>query len=662
LALLAAWRFIKVLKLPPSPHCQITPLWHLEAMKSFVTGCLLFASLLLAQAQQDPDSKYIGIYELIEQGQKLMTTGQPKEAAARLTEAQTQLLQFQKIYPDWNPGIVNFRLHKLSTQLADLPAPPPASQAATQPLPDQTVVLKPAVIPAPVPPVEPVPATKEPSEVDRLNDQLQFAQSENAALQAKLKEALSARPALMDTNELAKMQEQIRWLMKENDLLKSSQLTAQTQSAADTNSLKQAKKELAETTKKYQAEQDRAAKLAADNEQIQQTIAQRGAELLQARKNLDDYVKKYSTEQNRASQLTHENEELRVQIGATTVDTNALAALRDQNTRLQAQLAALQTAATNAPNARLADDLKQARAQIIQLQAAAAESAKAQAELQQQLRAISEERDGLLRKLDDANRKLAKRKAASADEEIAALHRELDTLRARLAISEAKAEPFTDEELALLAQPAPSGAPKTSQKSVHEMPAGTKELVASAQNHFAHHEYQQAETDYQQILIRDQTNIIALGNLATIELQQNKYDDAEKHLQAALKQSPKDAYTLSTLGYLKYRQEKYDEALNFLSQAAAQDGSNPEILNYLGVTYSHTGRRNQAESALRKAIAQAPNYAPAHNNLAVIYLTADPASPRLARLHYQKALAAGQPRNPDFEKALADKGVPVDNP
>ena len=60
----------------------------------------------------------------------------------------------------------------------------------------------------------------------------------------------------------------------------------------------------------------------------------------------------------------------------------------------------------------------------------------------------------------------------------------------------------------------------------------------------------------------------------------------------------------------------------------------------------------QAETALRKAIQLDPNYAAAHNNLAVIYLSQQPPLVELARWHYQKALDAGQPRNPDLEKAL----------
>jgi Flp pilus assembly protein TadD len=150
-----------------------------------------------------------------------------------------------------------------------------------------------------------------------------------------------------------------------------------------------------------------------------------------------------------------------------------------------------------------------------------------------------------------------------------------------------------------------------------------------------------------------------LANLATIELQEDKLAAAEQHITTALAQSPNDAYNLATLGYLKLRQEKYDEALNVLSRAAERDPKNPEIQNYLGVTLSHQGQRMQAEAALRKAIQINPLYAPAHNNLAVIYLTQKPPSPLLARWHYQKAVADGQPRNPDFEKLLADQGAPV---
>jgi Flp pilus assembly protein TadD len=187
-------------------------------------------------------------------------------------------------------------------------------------------------------------------------------------------------------------------------------------------------------------------------------------------------------------------------------------------------------------------------------------------------------------------------------------------------------------------------------------------LVASAQRHFSNHEFDAAEADYAKILEHDQNNGLALANLATIELQENKLAQAEKHITAAVAQSPNDIYNLSTLGYLRFLQEKYDDALDVLSRAAKLDPNNPDVQNYLGVTLSHKGLRKQAEAALRKAIEINPNFAAAHNNLAVVYLNQTPPSPYLARWHYQKAIAAGQPRNPDFEKLLADQGTPVEAP
>jgi tetratricopeptide (TPR) repeat protein len=275
---------------------------------------------------------------------------------------------------------------------------------------------------------------------------------------------------------------------------------------------------------------------------------------------------------------------------------------------------------------------------------------------------LTEQRDELAKQLQlsDASRKNPRKDTDLL--QLTALTNEMRTLRARLAIDEAKPVPYAPEELALFRQAPPQPNPNPTTRSIHELPSGSAELVVSAQRHFANHEFDAAEADYQKILERDQNNGLVLANLATIELQQNKLDDAEKHITAAIAQSPDDAYNLSTLGYLKFRQEKFDDALDALSRAAKIDPSNPEIQNYLGVTLSHKGQRVQAETALRKAIQLNPQYAPAHNNLAVVYLNQTPPMPMLARWHYQKAVAAGQPRNPDLEKLLTDKGAPVDQP
>ena len=91
---------------------------------------LLAAGLTPAFAQADADDQYLMIYSLLQQGDNLADSGQPQRALTQYAEAQTELQQFQKVFPDWYPNIVNFRLKYLAEKIADvtasLPVPVPA--------------------------------------------------------------------------------------------------------------------------------------------------------------------------------------------------------------------------------------------------------------------------------------------------------------------------------------------------------------------------------------------------------------------------------------------------------------------------------------------------------------------------------------------------------
>jgi predicted Zn-dependent protease len=592
-------------------------------MKSLLVALVFLLSLLPAlRAQQEADEKYIAIYGAVSQAESLVDSGDRAHALTSLTQVREQLLDFQKVYPDWNPAIISYRLQDLDSKIADvkaqIAAAAAAAAAATAPPPQAATTAASAQM------------AQMTAQAQQLQAQLQAVQAENQTLQAKLREALSSQPAAVSSGELQRAQDQIRSLMKENDLLKANDAVDR-----NTNSISALRRQLGDALDNYTAEHTRAEKMVAENAALQRDLKQAGQE------------------------------------------SGAVDLLRSQNERLKSQLEALQSAANNAAAAgELADKLKAANLQIstlqttvtvVSLEKGALENKVKQlsAELEQlraenfegRIRDLTEQRDELSRKLASAG---SKRSRGAPDAELAALTNEMQTLRARLAVAEAKPVPYSAEELALFRQAAPQPNPNPDRHSIRELPSGTAELVASAQRHFSNHEFDAAEADYQKILERDQNNGLVLANLATIELQENKLDEAEKHLTAALIQSPDDAYNLSTLGYLKFCQQKYDDALNVLSKAAKIDPNNPEIQNYLGVTLSHKGLRIQAETALRKAIELNPLYAPAHNNLAVVYLNQTPAMPLLARWHYQKAIAAGQPRNPDLEKLLADKGAPVD--
>jgi Tfp pilus assembly protein PilF len=603
----------------PSEGCQKNLLWHPFDMKLFLMASVcLIGFLASAHAQQEADERYIAIYSAVQQAETLADSGDARQALASLTDAQQQLLQFQKVYPNWNPGIISYRLDDLSKKLNSIQHQMAAVAAA-------------AVATEPTNGLSAPQAARLTAEEQSLRDQLQAVQAENTTLQAKLKEALSSQPATVDAGELAKAQEQIRSLMKDNDLLKST-----TEADKDTNTVSGLRRQLANALQKYSEEESRAEKMVAENASLQRDLQHVGGQ-----------------------------------------DTTALELLRSENDRLKIQLMALQSAASDATAAsELAAKLRTANAQITSLQSTVTVVTLEKGALEnkvkelntevEQLRAanfagriqdLTEQRDELAKELAAAAGRKPPRKGA--DQQLAALTNEMGTLRARLAVDEAKAVPYSSEELALFREAPPQPNPNPTKRSIRELPSGTADLVVSAQRHFSNHEFSAAEADYQKILDRDANNGLVLANLATIELQENKLADAEKHITAALAQSPDDAYNLSTLGYLKFREEKFDEALDVLSRAAKIDPNNPEIQNYLGVTLSHKGLRVQAETALRKAIQINPLYAPAHNNLAVVYLNQTPPMPLLARWHYEKAIAAGQPRNPDLEKLLADKGAPV---
>ena len=158
-----------------------------------------------------------------------------------------------------------------------------------------------------------------------------------------------------------------------------------------------------------------------------------------------------------------------------------------------------------------------------------------------------------------------------------------------------------------------------------------------------------------QVLQQDNRNVPTLANLASIQLDLDHLETAEINIKQAVGLAPDDAYSQFVLGRLRYRQKRYDEAVDALSHAAKLDPQDAQIQNFLGLALSEKGLRGPAETALRKAIQLDPGYANAHNNLAVAYITQQPPLVELARWHYQKALSAGLPRNPELEKLLEAK-------
>jgi len=638
----------------------------------FAIALLLLAFVAFARAGADED--YVGIYTMIQEGDTLELL-HPDQALAKFTEAQEQLQRFQRIYPGWNDRVVNFRLSYLNSKIVILsaktgnaangsaataaqtkPAPPPPPPRPVAPPDWPQPVTQPPAQPAPVvraaappPPVVSAPtqnsATSEfQRQIADLQNQLKRMQDDKTLLEAKLREALAARPAGVDPRELAKAQDQIRMIQKQNDLLQVTLLQEKQKTAALANS----------------------------------------GELAQVKRDLDDTKRQLADQTARANRLTDENASLQSQLKNSSANDAVVASLRSENESLRAVInnRPKTAGAPSVPESDLSRQLTEARSRIASLESDQEVWALEKIALQNRVKQLSSqtptvasansvwtgdsehvrqlerERDDLQKKLDAAQKELYGRNSKATASQVDQLAEELEMLRARLDVYESKAVPYSPEELALFRKPEVAVTdPHQGERSVHELPPGTVELVAAAQRDFSERSYEQAEQKYLEVLKHDSKNVNTLANLAAIQLEMGHYEDAEKNLKAALASTPDDSFSLSLLGNLKFRQGKYDDALNALSRAAKIDPQNAEIQNFLGLTLSEKGMRSAAETAFRKAVILNPNYGGAQNNLAVFYLTQNPPSVELARWHYQKAVATGFPRNPDLEKLLDEHPV-----
>lgn len=642
-----------------------------------LAGLIGFLAFSCAHAVAQ-DDEYIQIYGVIQDADALGNSSQTGEALAKYIDAQTSLQRFQRIYPDWNRQVIQYRLNYLASRIAEISARTP-------------VAAKPPTTAPPALSLQPREREDFEHQRDMLQSRVQQLQVDKMTLESKLKESLAAQPAAVDPRELAKAEEKIRSLEKENSLLQVSVAQQQTKAAppVDTAAVEQMKRQLAEASQRLADQTKRADALAGERRALQTKLDSlipapwNATNLRETKKALEDANRKLGAQSKLASRLDAEKLNLMARVKSLEADSGTLVALRAENEILKKQLADLKRPAPAGSAVEVTRQLAEARARIAALESdqeiwrlekialenrvrhlmASSTAAPAPApapaattvEDSSRVKQLERESADLRKKLGAAQKELAGRKARNVATKIEDLTGQLAILRARLAVFETQQIPYTEEEHALFKKTQVSLEavnPRARQKSVNELPSGSATLVAEARNDFAAKRFDKAEEKYIQILHHDTKNVYTLSNLAAIQLELNHLDDAEQHIHQALAVSPDDSYSLLVLGQIKIRREQYDAALDALSSAAKVDPQNAEIQNYLGLTLSQKGLRTSAETAFRKAIELDPHYAGAHYNLAVFYITQSPPWPELARWHYKKAIDSGFPPNPDLEKML----------
>ncbi|HEY1172287.1 MAG TPA: tetratricopeptide repeat protein [Verrucomicrobiae bacterium] len=549
------------------------------------------------------------------------------------------------------------------------------------------------------------PAALDPKELAKVEGTLLEVQKERDVLKASLQQEQVKSAKMVDAKEISETKSQLADANKELASQKramakltdeNASLEKKIGSMRESKELPQLKEEVS-TLKKQLSDANKlagnAAKLESSNKALESQLATAKAEaesLKSANKKMGD-VAKLETENRalalEATQLKAQTETLAAQLKdeqkraanmakMSNADEGLKKELSETQKRLAEQQKAVEQAQTEASRARSAAqsemrDAEKLRKENAKLEAlltdpkmgasataAPVANTKEVAKLENKVRDLEKERDSLEKKLKEASSRSNRRDTDKAADELA-------NLKAQLEVLKATKVPYTKEELALFKAPMvstgtlvaavdskPSATVSSTVAAPDQLSAEARKLMAEGERAAAEKRYDVAAEKYQEVLKSNGSHVFALGQLAAVQMEQNKLSDAEKNLDKALSLKKDDAYALKLKGIIAFRQDKYDAALESLSRSAQLDPNNAETQSFLGMTLSQKGQRGAAEAALRKAIQLEPGNANAHHNLAVVYATQTPPMTELARWHYQKARGYGHPANEKLEALM----------
>lgn len=453
--------------------------------------------------------------------------------------------------------------------------------------------------------------------VEQLQTEIAKLANQNAYLEARLREALKVQPAASDPRELARAEDRIKALQKERDLL-------------------------AVTLEQTRLKQPPGASPAAQAAAEQQQLVTQNAVADVLRQQNEELQKKITDLQVRLqSGSTRDGERLELK--------EAIAALQASNRVMKAEQVAMENRLlqmVKSFDAGSKEREKEWEAKLAEARAAA--------------EAAKKERDALVKRLNSVTAQLNQNDGKPATAATTELERQLEAIRAKLEIFEAKALPYSQEELALFKQtpikiaaepvPAPPATNSIAARKKSELPTGAQPLLRDAERAIDAGRFDEAENKLRDILRQDDKQPYVLAKLAAVQMDQDKMADAESSLKKALEIDPQDPACLYLMGSLKVRQEKFDDAVELLSQAVKIVPDNAQAHFFLSKALIQKGQRKTAETELRKAITLKPGWGDAHYLLAVIYATQEPTFKGLAQYHYKKAIAGGSPRNPELER------------
>ncbi len=139
---------------------------------------------------------------------------------------------------------------------------------------------------------------------------------------------------------------------------------------------------------------------------------------------------------------------------------------------------------------------------------------------------------------------------------------------------------------------------------IKEEPAGTGLQITLAEALDQNGDYDGAITQYESILDREPSNLIAANNLASLLLDHRKDEPSLKKAQsmAAMLRSSQIPQFRDTLCWASYQRGDYGDAVSLCEEAAAALPDQAAVRYHLGMSYAALRRSNQASEQLKKAL------------------------------------------------------------
>jgi tetratricopeptide (TPR) repeat protein len=187
----------------------------------------------------------------------------------------------------------------------------------------------------------------------------------------------------------------------------------------------------------------------------------------------------------------------------------------------------------------------------------------------------------------------------------------------------------------------------------------TADVLAKALDAHLAGDMPQAERLYGEVLEADPAHVLALTNLATVQLQSGRLSQGVEALRRSLRLSPAQPIALNNLGNALRALDRPEEALDAYARAIACDPGYADALNSRAALLEVLGRLEEAAQAYGAAAdAQPASAAPRHAEGLTLYRLGR-MEPALAALRQAAALAPDSPDvHNDLGALLDENGLP----